>query len=534
MEVLPDKKSDNKTLRILGAMFWIAAFLAVVAITILTISRSVEHWDMAWILYQTNAMLDGAKPYVNFVEVNPPLIFWLTVPAAWLARVFGCDSFLTMHICQFLLVGASLLACLDVVRSMKLIPDPLRRRMFFLALTYVQLSLPGFNMGEREWIMFVLVSPYLLIVAGRLSGAIVPRRLWWIAGLAAGVGFALKPFFLLLWMGLELYLVLCKSGWFIRRPESLIVLVIQGAYFLLVLIFTPEYLKLMPMAQKLYGAFNINLSAPLLLKACLKLAPTAFVALLALPIIRVPVERRPLVRVLGLTTALLLGVALIQRKGWEYHLYPAIAASMMLLVELTFCFCRENVEVPEGFRPMPTLAVALLTVAILAGSISKFQKRQDIDAWYQKPEGQACRLLAREGRGKSVALLSTTLCDAFPTVNYTGMRYVMRYNSLWMLPGLYPDLPATPGERVYHDRQQMSDYEKQMVDTVVEDFRLNRPDFVLVDVSEYKVPLRVPFDYVEYFSLNKDFKEIWRQYEPISTDSSLWIYARRGNAARPN
>ena len=38
--------------------------------------------DVSWLLYVAERILDGARPYVDVVEVNPPLIVWLNVAVA--------------------------------------------------------------------------------------------------------------------------------------------------------------------------------------------------------------------------------------------------------------------------------------------------------------------------------------------------------------------------------------------------------------------------------------------------------------------
>ena len=42
--------------------------------------------DTAWFLYVAQGMLDGGELYRDFVEVNPPLAIWLTVPIVMLSR----------------------------------------------------------------------------------------------------------------------------------------------------------------------------------------------------------------------------------------------------------------------------------------------------------------------------------------------------------------------------------------------------------------------------------------------------------------
>jgi hypothetical protein len=79
-----------------------------------------------------------------------------------------------------------------------------------------------------------------------------------LVGLFAGVGMALKPYYLALWLSIELYLALRRrsvSVWL--RAEHLVIVGVLALYALFVLLGTPEYLKsVVPLAQQVYGAFD--------------------------------------------------------------------------------------------------------------------------------------------------------------------------------------------------------------------------------------------------------------------------------------
>lgn len=62
--------------------------------------------DSAWLLVATEKWLNGAVLYRDIVEVNPPLIFFLTAPILRLEQVFGLTPTANFHL---VLVGSRLL-----------------------------------------------------------------------------------------------------------------------------------------------------------------------------------------------------------------------------------------------------------------------------------------------------------------------------------------------------------------------------------------------------------------------------------------
>ena len=45
--------------------------------------------DNDWILYMARQSFEGKKAYVDYYELNPPLIIWLNIPAVTLAKLTG-------------------------------------------------------------------------------------------------------------------------------------------------------------------------------------------------------------------------------------------------------------------------------------------------------------------------------------------------------------------------------------------------------------------------------------------------------------
>src|SRR5689334_5583319 len=68
-------------------------FLLFVAAAVLFIAiRSPLKDDIAWLLYVARRWLQGRELYVDVVEVNPPLIIWISALPLSLAQWFNVDQ----------------------------------------------------------------------------------------------------------------------------------------------------------------------------------------------------------------------------------------------------------------------------------------------------------------------------------------------------------------------------------------------------------------------------------------------------------
>ncbi len=68
--------------------------------------------DVSYFITADGRILDGAVPYVNIMETNPPLAFWISLPAVWMARILG----LSPHIAFVGYVCLAIAAALGLTR----------------------------------------------------------------------------------------------------------------------------------------------------------------------------------------------------------------------------------------------------------------------------------------------------------------------------------------------------------------------------------------------------------------------------------
>ncbi|MGH6901996.1 MAG: hypothetical protein ACREIR_04585, partial [Geminicoccaceae bacterium] len=259
-----------------GAVLLVAAALAVIVAA--RFGATINN-DVAWYIYSAGAFQDGGRLYDSiFFEVNPPLMLYLTVPGVLLARLTGLFEVHAYVLSVFVIVTFSLLLGTRVLSD-----APARHRHAYLVFSFLVLViLPASDFGQRSHVMVCLALPYLLLIAGRLlEGASLPR--WHVAavvGAVAGVGFAIKPHYLLLMAALEgMLLWRTRRLLCVFRPETLAVAVVVALYAGTVLVFTPEYLtRIVPYALEVYNSGYHNPIGFVLARPETLLVPLAVVA----------------------------------------------------------------------------------------------------------------------------------------------------------------------------------------------------------------------------------------------------------------
>src|SRR5579862_692458 len=65
--------------------------LVVLGIVLFTMLRSPLKDDIAWLLYVARRWMAGRELYVDVVEVNPPLIIWISAIPLWIGQRLGID-----------------------------------------------------------------------------------------------------------------------------------------------------------------------------------------------------------------------------------------------------------------------------------------------------------------------------------------------------------------------------------------------------------------------------------------------------------
>ena len=161
--------------------------------------------DVSWLITVDEKWLDGATPYRDIIEINPPASLMLYWPAVALARVLGVAPEFTVAAFGFLSIAAGLGLAAAILGRAGLI-DRLGALGASVALVAFAV-LPGQSFDERDHLAAVYGLPFLAVAAARAARAPVDARLALLAGLGAGLMAAIKPPYALVAIVLLPYLV---------------------------------------------------------------------------------------------------------------------------------------------------------------------------------------------------------------------------------------------------------------------------------------------------------------------------------------
>lgn len=502
----------------------VTSLVVCMACAVFALGYPLNH-DVGWYLHVAAAMRDGASLYTTLIEINPPLY-------AYLARlpVLASDvvSGSAVHWMLLLILGLTLAGVLLAGRFAKSHRGVhWREPLLTIALAVPLLALVGVDFGQREHLMAALTAPYLTAMAIRLAGDVDRRTAWHVAaGLLAGIGFSLKPHFVVLWLALEVAVFATgrrrPREWF-RRPEILSVGGFLVAYGTAVIFIHPEYVRLLVDAGPVYAEYlAVDRFRLLINRYSLLLGVVLAAALLFRP----SDASRPFVRVFLLAAAVGFLMAVGQGKGWLYHFFPAFAwtvASAILWLgdQLIGAYRR-----PAGVGAGRVLAIVLLLVTgfVSAGSLV-VHHRSLAESRRAYVAEQAAYY---EARGfESIVILSPLLPAAFPLVNYAEVEWRAPFPSLWWVDALHGTGAGIPTDREL--RVPDDGVERRFLDLMGARLAEHPPDAILVDTAGQGGA--AAFRWAAYLALNPEFSALWGSYERDGAVGPFEVYSRKAGGA---
>jgi len=211
--------------------------------------------DVAWFYYVARGVMHGGTLYKDFIEPNAPLASMSLVPAVLLAGAFSITPDLAVEILVLAVASVSMALSLAVLRRMLTSAAALLSAL--LALTVAFIFLPNAGFGQREHILAILLTPYVLGCIASCAGLRLPRALACAIGVAAAIAVGLKPHFILVPAAVEAA-VLFRTG--IKatcRAQPLALAAGLAVIVAVTLLFFPLYAsEVVPWAVALYGGYN--------------------------------------------------------------------------------------------------------------------------------------------------------------------------------------------------------------------------------------------------------------------------------------
>ena len=395
---------------------------------------------------------------------------------------------------------------------------PASSRLIWLVLSFFALVvLPAGISGSAlmSWYLWGCPTCCFLPIAGTTGTADFRKPFAIAVGASAGLGFGIKPHFLLVPAILELMLW-CRARRRLTflRPETLALGTVVALYAVAIVIFTPGYLtRIVPYTLEVYEAGYHN---PL------------FVVLVRPETLLVPVlvcvhwqRRRALTPhlaamgdVFSLSGITLFAAYLMQMKGWDYHLYPTTAMLTMLAGVL--------LTAPSAVsRSVRTMVFAVTAALVGKAALLSDNHRALVDQLLP---------FVREHAPHSIYLFSVDVFPGFPMAVDADVRWASRFPSLWLMPGIDQRRRAASPDS---DVDFLVEIERFTTEAVIADLSQYRPEIVFVDTRPWRPwQAATVFDFIAHFSADPRFAALWARYEQIGEVEGFEVYRLRSDSIR--
>jgi len=469
--------------------------------------------DVAGILDFTQRWIGGEALYTRLLDPNPPLIFVLNLLPAYLGTRTGLDSIAALQACVLLLgVAVWWLALRMRQRGDE---DPIERAFLDAAPVFVLLG-AGYDFGQREHLMILGALPYLLLAARRARGERVAHR--FAVVILAAIAFALKPYFLAVPALVELYVLSCL-GWrsYLRDPAAWVMAAVWAIYLASLPLLFPDYLNaVLPLISASYlggTVWETVLGEPRLATALVLLVPLVWIAF------RGP---NALAKIFSLTAVGAAISALVQRKGWSYHIVPI--ELMMCVLAGTLAACWLDRRHPDLRKDSQWMAAGLAMLGVSFVMFSGEAPWRELGYSNADEQTQLKALLLAAARNERVLVLSPRIWPIYPAMNYAHSHQTLPAMSIWVLQGAYQE--CLPGGRQYRDLGEMGTAERSLFLTVTEEFAADPPKVVAIDQTPGIPECGREFDLIEYFKRSARFAATWSRYAKFAESSGLDLYRR--------
>jgi len=492
---------------------WLCVFALIIAGTFFLRVNNYKCMagDMGLYLQCGQLLLSGQRPYVDFFDTNPPLIMYLSVLPAFAQFTAGGDITLWFQIIMLTL-------SIGIISSLALIlRENTFKHLFYPALACVCLmsAMSMFDYGQREYIFFLLFLPYFFFCLVRSNSKTPGNKLYLplaiFAGVAAGIGFSLKPHFLIFLLFLEGWTIKnCGLSYFkfALRPE-LLACTLTGLAYALHFLFLPAEIKfgffdkLMPMMVTGFQAYDAD--KPFFLSNLFAILTTySLIAFILLCInFKKTIFAFPLL--LMLVSSVL--IILLQAKNWSYYGIPLLGFSTLSYLVLLF-------ELKENQHARLFRSITLILCLIYTGAqlfwLDKVANAMDF---------RFAPVVKKYASAKDKVLyLDTTSCPWYAFAAHEDIMPACRYMWLFPISMSEYELNLKKNERM---KQAISAREDEAIKNILIDAQKNKPLLIVCRKNRaYKMPEQVN---LFQFLKDKGLAPLFAQYK-IQHEDSDFVY----------
>ena len=495
---------------------WVAGTIGCLAVgaALLHFFTPINH-DLAYFIALAGRLLGGGQFGKEIMDMNPPHVWWISAMPVWLARHTGLRPDIAATIFTVAMAALSLAAVARLAAAAGL--DRVARNLFLVFAALLVLFAPGYDFGQREHWMVLLTLPYVVACACRLNNSGFSPVTGVVIGAAACLGFCVKPYFLLVPVALEIWiLVRLRRPGLAIRPETIALATTGVSYAVLTLVYARSYLEIeIPIALLGYWSYKSPLQE-VLLTALIQLAPAAMLMVVGCLTRQQSAKTPALTQALATAGAASLAAALIQAKPWSYHFLPGVVFFNLSAVVL---LAGENHRADRlGLR-----RVAFAILAVMAIVPTAFETMRAFEGASSRVNQLAAAFRSNPGPNRTVFGFITSPRDVFPAVVAAEMEWAAPFCCEYLIAAAarVDEAPAT-------DRPKIKAAGLNQAETAVSAVRIKEPGVIVVATGNNMLGFNHrAFDYVAWLNAHTAFASALSHYREIDPIGSFRIFVRK-------
>lgn len=485
--------------------------------------------DVAYLIHVSSQVMDGGTYVSDFFETNPPMILYIYMPVVIALKKFPISIWYALHSYIFLLASLSSFTCyLLLKRIFCRSEERIYVYSFLLAIIFVLFYLPANQFGQREHILMMVMLPYIFSTALLLENKPINCYAAFLLSLFMAIGIALKPYFLVSLVLMECYFIYLKRsffGWL--RLESIVILSVFILYLYSIFIFHPNYFKILfPIISALYFiGFSQSMISVLINFAMFYV----ILALIMYFFLRKQDKKRHLSTLICLSMIGMVFAYAIPRMAWYYHVFPAFGFATILVTYYFTNFVQSIVNTYDNklifcrdIFVSIMLAIMLFAMPIYIDAYCfLFFIHEKNYGWRQK----IIHYIASLPGKNSLTCMSVFSTTCFPLIydSHADISALGRFPFFWWLKGVLKYQYEIPYSKT---PTMIATYKKYIINLFTHDIKHNKPTFIVINTEDLEYAVTKKFDYINFLSTDKDFREEWKNYHLLKTIAYYKIYQR--------
>lgn len=497
--------------------------LLLFAVSYVLQSCTFLNWDVQSMYLFAKEILSGKDYLHGFTNNNPPFIFFLNMPLVWFSQFFHIWPVMVIRIFTYLMAAISLWVVNNVLTLLFSHKDALKKNCLLFVIAFSFLILPAYEFGQREHLTIMLSLPYIFLTVARVLNKHPGYLFAVLVGVMAGIGIAIKPYFILMPILNELYLLYRKRDVKnLVRPELVALIFVHLIYIGMILAITPNFFNWVfnvilkfeiTTATYSYKHVIIYSQAPLLF----------LVSLFGFFLVRKKADALTgeVLRFLLVSNFAFLLIFILPRRAWYYHELPSDSYSLIILAILV-AICVVRIRTEQGLKGL-IYQCSMACVYIFATSLSiclcilYYKIAFDLYADPKSLPNQFLHYIKTYAPKGPVDVMTNTAITRYTWALYTSAKpvSVSQPRAIYISPGIMYEKTNPALSQEAFNRATKS---------LVASYKKSQPALIFIDEAKILPYMKTPFNFINFYLKNAYFKSIWPEYEKVGRIKTYGVY----------